>query len=104
MGKYYGAIGFAQTLEIRPGVWTDQITERYYYGDMIRNTSQYQPASTLNDDIKISNQLSIVSDPFANENFYSMRYITYMGTKWKVTNVEVQYPRLILTIGGVYNE
>ncbi len=103
MAKYYGAIGFAVTTENAPGVWVEDITERFYYGDFTRNTGMYQSSGQLNDDINISNEVSILADPFANENFQTMRYLTFMGTKWKITKVEVQYPRLILTIGGVYN-
>ena len=79
------------------------IKEYQYYGDVIRNTRRLNGASKVNDDITISNQISIVSDPFASNNFHMMRYVTYMGSKWKITEVEVQYPRLILTLGGVYN-
>lgn len=101
--KFYGKIGYAVTEENTPGVWTETITERSYYGELIRNTRRLQSASTLNDDLNISNEISIIADPFAYENFHSMRYVEFMGTKWKVSNVEVQYPRLILSIGGVYN-
>lgn len=104
MAKWFGVIGYAETVEMKPGVWKEQITERQYYGDMTRNTRRLQSTDQLNDNISISNELSIVADPFANENFHSMRYVEYMGTKWKISDVEVQYPRLRLTIGGVYNE
>ena len=103
MAKFYGPIGYAQTVEIKPGVWKEQITEKLYYGELTRNTRKLQTSDKLNDDINIANELSIVSDPFANENIYSMRYVEFMGAKWKITDVEVQYPRLILSIGGVYN-
>ena len=103
MAKYYGAIGYAETVETKPGVWKEQITERMYSGDLLRNTSRFQSTDKLNDDINISNEISIIADPYANQNFHLMRYIEFMGTKWKITNVEVQYPRLILTIGGLYN-
>lgn len=103
MAKFYGAIGYAQTVETSPGIWEEQITEREYYGDLVRNTRRLQTADKLNDDINVANEISIVADPFANENFHSMRYVTFMGAKWKITNVEVQRPRLILTIGGLYN-
>ena len=89
MAKFYGPIGYAETVETRPGVWEEQITERMYFGDLTRNMRRLQSAETLNDDI--------------NEHFYSMRYVGFMGAKWKISNVEVQYPRLILTIGGVYH-
>ena len=103
MAKFYGVVGYATTEETAPGVWTETIVERSYYGDLIRNTRKLQTASQVNDDINVSNEISIVADPYANENFHSMKYAEFMGTKWKITSVEVQYPRLVLTIGGVYN-
>ena len=103
MAKFYGVIGYAETIEDTPGVWKDKIIERSYYGELVRNTRRLQSADKLNDDVNIANEISIVADPFANQNFHLMRYVEFMGTKWKITNVEIQYPRLILTVGGVYN-
>ena len=102
MAKFYGSIGYAETAETKPGVWEEVITERKYFGDIIRNSRRLQTADKLNDDITVSNEISIVADPFANQNFHSMRYVEFMGTKWKISNIDVQYPRLILTIGGLY--
>lgn len=104
MGRYYGSVGYAETVETAPGVWEEQTVERVYYGDFTRNFSKVQPADKLNDDISVSNEISIVSDPYAMTHFQSIRYATYMGVKWKISSVEVQYPRLILTMGGIYNE
>lgn len=104
MAKIYGEIGYAVTTETSPGVYEDTIVKRNYYGDLIRNTRRLQSSDQLNDNINVTNEISIVADPFANENFHCMRYVKFMGTKWKVSNVEVQYPRLILTLGGVYND
>ena len=103
MAKFYGKIGYAMTKETTPGVWVEEIVERSYYGDAIRNIRRLQGSENLNDDINVSNEISIVADAFANQNFHSMRYVEYMGAKWKVSSVEVKYPRLILNIGGVYN-
>ena len=103
MEKYYGKVGYATSEEVKPGVWKKRITEREYFGDVIRNTRRLQSSGNLNDNIIVSNEISIVADPFANENFHSMLYVEFMGAKWKISNVEVQYPRLILTIGEVYN-
>lgn len=103
MARFYGMIGFANTEEGVPGVWEEKITERPYYGDLIRNTRRLQSTDQVNDDINVANEISILSDPYANNHFYSMRYVKFMGAKWKVSNVEVQYPRLILTLGGIYN-
>ena len=103
MAKYYGVIGYAETVETAPGVYEEQITERNYYGELVRNTRRLQTSDRVNDNINIANEISIIADPFATQNFHAMRYIEFMGAKWKITNVEVRYPRLILTIGGVYN-
>lgn len=103
MGKWFGKIGYAETTETKPGVWKEQITEREYFGDLLRNSRRLQSSSSLNDNVIIANEISILADPFAYENSHAIRYATFMGTKWKVSNVEVQYPRLILTLGDVYN-
>ena len=103
MAKFYGVIGYAISEETTPGVWTEQITERKYYGDLVRNTRKLQTSSQLNDDVNVNNEISIIADPYANENFHAMRYVEFMGAKRKIVSVEVQRPRLILTIGGVYN-
>ena len=104
MAKFYGVVGYATLTETAPGVWTEEITKRSYYGDVVRNMRRLQTTSNLNDDVSISNEFSIISDPFAQQNFHTIRYVEYMGTKWKVSNVEVQYPRLVLSVGGVYHE
>lgn len=103
MAKFYGVIGYAVTEETEPGIYEERIVEKEHFGDVVRNTRRLSNVAKVNDDITISNQISIVADPFANNNFHSIRYVSFMGSKWKVTEVEVQYPRLILTLGGVYN-
>ena len=103
MAKYCVKIGFAVAAETEPGVWIEEITERLYYGNVIHNSRRLQTAG-VNDNIEISNKLSIIADPYAFENFHAIRYATFMGSKWKVTDVEVEYPRLQLTLGGLYNE
>ena len=103
MARFYGTIGFAELVETKPGIWKDQITERNYAGDLNRNTRRLQSSNQVNDDLNISNEISIIADPYAKQNFHSMRYAIFMGTKSKITNVEVQFPRLILELGGVWN-
>lgn len=103
MAKWYGKIGYADTVEIRPGVFKEQITEREYFGDVLHNNRRLQTSDQVNDNINVSNRISIIADPYANENFHSMRYLSFMGTNWKVSSIEVTYPRLVLTLGGVYN-
>ena len=101
--KYFGAIGYGVTEEIRPGVSLPTITEREYYGEVERNIRRYENSGNVNDDLNINVTLSIVAGPCAYQNFHQIRYVNYMGSKWKVSSVEVAYPRLILTLGGVYN-
>ena len=103
MAKWFGKIGFAETKETKPGIWEEIITVREYYGDVTRNTRRFQSSENLNDNIVVSNDISIVADPYAIQNFHSIRYIEFMGTKWKINNVEVSYPRLILTLGDICN-
>lgn len=102
MPKFYGKIGFAESVETAPGVWEETIVERNYYGEVVRNTRKLVTSDHLNDDISITNEISIISDPYANKNFHSMRYVKFMGTAWKVNSIEVQYPRLILSLGGEF--
>lgn len=103
MAKFCGIIGYEITVETEPGIYEETIVENQYYGDVIRNTRRLNDGNKVNSDVNVSNQISIVADPFANNNFHAMRYVEFMGAKWKITDVDVQYPRLILSIGGLYN-
>lgn len=105
MPKFYGKVGFAISEETSPGVWKDRVVERDYYGDLVRNNRRFENKSQLNDNVRISNSFSIVADPYAYSNFHTIRYVTYMGTKWKVESVDASTPpRLVLETGEVYNE
>lgn len=103
MNKWFGKIGYAGETEIRPGIWNDGIVERGYYGDVISNNRGLQSSDKVNDDITISCKISIVADPYAQDHFHTMKYIEFMNAKWKISNVEVLFPRLILTLGGLYH-
>lgn len=104
MARWCGKVGFGITEEIRPGVWSETIVnDRDYYGDLIRDTRKYSTPSTLNDNLDVNNQISIIADAYAYNHFHTIRYVELYGVRWKVSNVEVQRPRLILSIGGVYN-
>lgn len=103
MAKFCGLIGFGTAVVTSPGVWEDQIIERKYYGDVIRNTRRLQDGQSVNDDLTVQNSISVVADAYAREHFHAMRYIKWAGALWKISDVEVQSPRLILRLGGVYN-
>lgn len=104
MAKFYGPIGYGITSETAPGVWTDTIVERNYRGDVLQNYRKVSQGESINDNIDVSNRLSIISDPFAMQHFHTIKYVKWMGAAWKVITVDAsQRPRLILTIGGVYN-
>lgn len=102
MARFYGKLGYVEFTE-KDGVTREVATERSYYGDVTRNTRKWETGQSLNDDLNVNNTISIVADAYAYDHFFALRYIEWMGSLWKVTNVEVQRPRLILTIGGVYN-
>jgi hypothetical protein len=108
MARFFGKVGFIRTEETdpedHPGVWRPIITEREYYGDMIRNTHRWdQNGNSTNDNLVLNNTISIVADSFAEENVGAMKYVRLYGERWKITNIEQQRPRLLLTVGGLYN-
>ena len=106
MAKFYGPVGYAESVEgtgDREGISEDTIVERDYYGDIIRNSKRWESGTDINDNLQINNSISIVADAYAYEHFFAIKYVGWMGILWKVMNVEVQRPRLILTLGGVWN-
>lgn len=103
MAKFYAAVGYAESKETRPGIWEEIITERKYSGDIQKNVRRLEAGESINDDVVVNNLISVVADPYAYQHFFAIRYVKWMGAVWKVTNVEVQTPRLLLTIGGVYH-
>ena len=104
MARFYGAIGYGETVETKPGVYKLVITERKYYGNVLSNTRRLEDTGEkVNDDITTGNSISIVADAYAHNHFFNIRYIRWAGVAWKVSNVDVQAPRLILRLGGVHN-
>lgn len=103
MAKFFGKIGFVIPINTGDSVYEEEPIERDYYGDVLKNNRKWENGDGLNDNINLNNTISILSDAYSNQNFANIRYIVWMGSAWKVTNIEVQRPRLILTIGGVYN-
>lgn len=103
MAKFHGIVGWVISQETAAGVWTPAVTEREYYGDVLREARQWSKGEQVNDDLSLSNRVSIIADDFAFENFSTIRYAKLGGGLWTVTNIEIQRPRLILTLGGVYH-
>lgn len=101
--KYRGKIGFIDTIDDGSGVWRDGVTERIYRGDVLRNTKRKEAGESVNDNVTISNQLSIIADDYAYKHIYAISYAEWMGQRWSVNSVDIQRPRLILTLGGLYN-
>lgn len=105
MAKFYGEVGYGTSVESPEGsgVWVDEITEKLYFGDVVRNTRQLQSGEKVNDDLSVNNSISIVADAFAQQNIFAMRYVRWMGANWVISDVDVASPRLLLRLGGVYN-
>ena len=106
MAKFYDAIGFARPAAgtgSHQGVAEDKIVEMRYYGDVIRNTRKWEAGSDIHQNLVVNNQISIVADDYAFAHVFAMKYVKWMGCLWEITNVEPQRPRILITIGGVYN-
>lgn len=103
MAKFYGPIGYGVEEEPTPGVFKPAIKERFYSGNVLQNYRRVEQGESTNDDINVTQRISILADPYAMQHFHTIKYIKWLGAAWKVTTIEVQFPRLILTIGGVYN-
>jgi hypothetical protein len=105
MARFFGKVGYGESLETAPnsGVWVDEISEFNYQGDVIRNTRALDNSDNVNGNITVSNQISVVADEYAFENFFNIKYVRWAGVPWTVTSVEVRSPRLILSLGSVYN-
>ena len=101
--RFYGEVGYAPTTTNNNGVAVASMIKRHYYGDVQELTSRWQDSEHLNDDIRVSHRISILADPYAIENFPYIKYVEWLGTKWEVISTKVEYPRLILSLGGVYN-
>lgn len=103
MARFYGPIGYVEDEEISPDVHVEKPIERFYSGDLLKNNRRLQSGDKVNSDVTISNQISFVADPYAMNHMHTIRYVKWMGVAWEVTTVDVEYPRLILSLGGVYN-
>jgi len=104
MARFHGIIGYSELEETSPGIWSEKIVERTYTGDMTKNFVNADSSPRINTNVKLSNTISIYSDPYANSNLFNIRYLKYLGGKWKVESVEIAWPRLILTLGDLYND
>lgn len=104
MAKFHGMIGFTEQVKTAPGVYSERIVEREYFGEIVRLTyNAHSGSETANDELTVNKQISIIANDYAFRNFQFMKYVEYMGAKWKITSAEPAYPRIILSIGGVYN-
>lgn len=103
MARFHGLIGFGKQVETAPGVNEDVITELPYFGDVVRNSRNFDGGDKVNSDISLGNSISILADEYARGHFFAMKYIHWAGVLWIIDDVEVQHPRLVLRLGGVYH-
>lgn len=103
MTKFRGNVGFTHTEETAPGVWTPIETVRPYYIEASRNSRRYETGESTNDNLLVTSNLSLIADPFALNHISGLKWVEYCGVKWRVSTVDIAYPRLTLTLGGVYN-
>ena len=103
MAKFAGLVGYVTQKESESGVWLPETVERKMRGDVIRAASSFNANEKVNEDIILQQRISLVGDPYAFANFTGLKYVTYLGVKWKVLSIEVNRPRLVVTLGGVWN-
>lgn len=103
MARFYGKVGFGQSQDQGNGVFSTVVTYRMYAGDVVRNFRATKDDEKVNSDLNVSHTISVVSDTYANEHFFAIRYVEWSGALWEVDSVEMQSPRLLLRLGGVYN-
>ena len=103
MAKFFGEIGFATQVQTEPGIWEDKIVEKQYYGDVFREARRFGSSDEILGNINLSNQISIIADGFLTDNIQNLRYVRWMGGLWKISYVELKFPRLVLELTGVYN-
>lgn len=103
MARFYGEVGYGEPVETAPGVWDFDITERSYFGDIERKSRTLQESENIHDDIAVNHSISIVADEHAIKHFTKIKYVRWSGVEWTVTSVDVRHPRLILSLGSVYN-
>lgn len=101
--KWYGKVGFEETVESAPGVYEHNYIEREYFGDVMSLSSRWQTTENVNDDLKINMKISIIADTFLYEQFPFIKYIEFSGHKWSVTEITPNRPRIDLVLGGLYN-
>lgn len=103
MTKFYGNIGFVETVETDPGVYMEKAIEKPYKGDVLKNYRRWESSSdSTNGNFKVNNSIVILADKFAIDHSPRIRYVEWMGAYWEVTSIDVDRPRLTLELGGVY--
>lgn len=103
MARFFDKVGYELPGTLVNGVWTADIIERDHYGEVLDATRSLEPSDKVNDDFRLQNRISIVADAFALQNFAYIKYVSWMGARWEAASVAIARPRLILTLGGVYN-
>lgn len=103
MARFSGKIGYVTHVETEPGIWTETITERQYYGDLVRHSRKWGPSDGVNDNIVFSQDISVIADPYLYENSHNMRYVIFQGVKWKIRDFEINHPRVKISMGDEYH-
>lgn len=105
MPRFSGKVGYGESQEepTGSGIWVDVITEFPYFGDVIRNSRNMDTNEQINGNLTVGNSISIVADEYANQHFFNIKYVMWQNKPWTVTNVKVESPRLILSLGEIYN-
>lgn len=102
MTRFFGEVGYVTTT--RSGGVSEYIaTERQYYGNELRSLRYFRQGESILGEVSQQTRISVLADGYMLENYYDIRYLMKAGVAWTVSSVEVERPRLILTLGDRYN-
>ena len=104
MARFYGKIGFVDTYESSPGIWSERTVSKTYSGDVLNNRRRFENGESINDNPVMVNYISVVGDDYMLDNYEMMRWVEFNSKRWKITAVELEYPRVKINFGGLWNE
>lgn len=102
MSKFSGKLGFVTTVETEEGVYIEDRKEVPAKGFLRRITNRYNNSDSVNTNLRLSNEVSVLATPWMNHHLMDLRYVVWKGSKWEVQSVSIDPPRVTITLGGLY--
>jgi hypothetical protein len=109
MARFTGLVGYVTQEESVPGVWSQSETPKMMKGDIIRQSitngkgDRVADSGKVNDDVSLGHRVSLIGDAYAFANCFNMKWVQINGIKWSISSIEMQRPRIIVSLGGMWN-